>query len=131
MRAFQPDVVFLELCSQRLPMLKPQDKESLQNMTLGSTLAALRRGESGVVEALLGWLQAQSARNLEVLPGEEFRVALTEGYDLGAEVLLGDRPMQVRGEGMMNEEWRGRGDCVVSASIFTSMFASLLLCFFA
>ena len=99
MRAFQPDVVFLELCSQRLPMLKPQDKESLQNMTLGSTLAALRRGESGVVEALLGWLQAQSARNLEVLPGEEFRVALTEGYDLGAEVLLGDRPMQVRGGG--------------------------------
>ena len=74
-----PDLVFMELCSQRLSMLKPQANDTLQNITLSSTLAALRRREAGLLETVLNWLQAQSARALDVMPGEEFRVAMAEG----------------------------------------------------
>jgi pheromone shutdown protein TraB len=34
-------------------------------------------------------------RNLEVPPGEEFRVALREAQALGAQVVLGDRPVTI------------------------------------
>ena len=65
-------------------MLKPQAPDTLQNITLGSTLAALRRREAGLLETVLNWLQAQSARALDVMPGEEFRVAMAEGQGTAA-----------------------------------------------
>lgn len=95
-RAVQPDVVLVELCSQRLSMLKGQElNTSTQWLTLRATFAAVRRGEAGLLEGLLMWMQAQSARLLKVLPGEEFRVALTESRATQADFLLFDRPCQV------------------------------------
>jgi len=114
-RAVQPEVVMVELCSQRLPMLKDpraldttgstskdSDGNSISsnnkdngNVTLRSSMRAVRRGEVGPLEAVLMWMQASSARVLDVLPGEEFRVALAEARACGADFLLADRPCQV------------------------------------
>ena len=34
-------------------------------------------------------------KHLDVMPGEEFRVALREAHALGAHVVLGDRPLTI------------------------------------
>jgi len=114
-RVVQPEVVMVELCSQRLPMLKDpraldttgstgdessetkgsNKKGDNGNVTLWSSMRAVRRGEVGPLEAVLMWMQASSARVLDVLPGEEFRVALAEARACGADFLLADRPCQV------------------------------------
>jgi len=94
-REVRPDLVMVELCPQRLVMLKPQDPEEIKNMTLKNAMASVKRKETSLVEALLSWVQAQSARTLDALPGEEFRVAQREAKECGALLVLGDRPCQV------------------------------------
>ena len=61
----RPEVVVVELCSQRLSMLKNSTSEQ-PPVTLKSSFQAFRRGETGILEALLMWMQSQSARVLKV-----------------------------------------------------------------
>ncbi|CAN1166568.1 TraB domain-containing protein [Linum perenne] len=63
-RYLKPEVVFVELCSDRKNLLTPQD--------------------------------LKVASKLEVFPGSEFRVASEEAKACGAEVILGDRPVQIK-----------------------------------
>ena len=46
-------------------------------------------------EALYSWMLAHIAKELGVIPGEEFRCAVEEANKIGAEVVLGDRDVKV------------------------------------
>uniref|UniRef100_M4EP88 TraB family protein n=1 Tax=Brassica campestris TaxID=3711 RepID=M4EP88_BRACM len=80
----KPEAVFVELCSSRLSILKPQ---ALKIPTM-----------SDMIES---WKQKQNTFGilygcqLEVLPGAEFRVAYEEALKYGGKVILGDRPVQI------------------------------------
>lgn len=90
--AVQPEVVLLELCAERKSMLTAQD---IKAPSLAEALAEYRAGHVGIFQALYGWFLGQAADQLEVLPGEEFRVAVEEARKINAKVVLGDRPLQV------------------------------------
>ena len=103
-QAIEPDVVAVELCTQRLSMLKKLNTTSAppdEDVTFWSSVSAVRQGKIGPLEACMLWMQSQSARMLDVLPGEEFRVALTEARACEASFLLCDRPCQVTLRRMM------------------------------
>ena len=57
--------------------------------------AEIRSGRATPFQAIYSWLLARVGQNLDVLPGEEFRVALREAQALNAQVVLGDRPLTV------------------------------------
>lgn len=44
---------------------------------------------------MYGWLLARVGADLDVMPGEEFRVALAAARAVGAQVVLGDRPLNI------------------------------------
>jgi len=118
-RRVRPDAVAVELCSQRLCMLRDPEPSTpppplasffpsssvpsspsplapaCDGVTLRSSLAAVRRGDAGLLEALLTWQQARSCRMLAAAPGAEFRAALAEARACGAAFILCDRPMAV------------------------------------
>lgn len=83
-RAVKPDIVMIELCPERRFML--QSSATLKPTTLNDSIASWRRGESNLFHALYSWYLYQMAGNLEVTPGEEFRVALTEADAVDAKV---------------------------------------------
>lgn len=83
-RAVQPDIVMIELCPERRFML--QSSAAIKPTTLNDSIASWRRGESDLFRALYSWYLYQMAGNLEVSPGEEFRVALTEADAVNAKV---------------------------------------------
>lgn len=91
-RAIQPEVVMLELCPERRAVLVA---EAMKVATLSEALADWRTGNVGLFQALYSWFLGQAATQLEVVPGEEFRVAVEEARKIGAKVVLGDRPLRV------------------------------------
>lgn len=70
-------------------------RPQVQEPKLSEVLAEVRSGRSTPFQACYSWLLARVGRHLEVAPGEEFRVALREAHALGANVVLGDRPVTV------------------------------------
>ncbi|CAI6012539.1 unnamed protein product [Closterium sp. NIES-65] len=92
-RQVKPDVVFLEVCSDRVAMLMPMDH--LQLPSLAELMAVWRSNKSNSFALLYGYLLAKVAARMEVCPGAEFRAAYEEAVACGAVVKLGDRPVQV------------------------------------
>lgn len=91
-RAVKPEVVMVELCVERKPILS---MEKVKEPALGEVLGEIRRGRATPFQGIYSWLLAKVGKNLEVMPGEEFRVALREAHAVGAQVVLGDRPLTV------------------------------------
>lgn len=91
-RAVKPQVVMIELCPARRGILTVQ---KLKVPTAGEMVAQVRQGQATVFQVAYAWLLARLAEHLEVMPGEEFRVALQEAQACGARICFGDRPVQV------------------------------------
>lgn len=53
-----------------------------------------KSGQASLFEVLYSWMLERFGSELEVAPGEEFRVAYEEARKLGALVILGDRPVR-------------------------------------
>ncbi|KAL0797382.1 hypothetical protein Bca101_052556 [Brassica carinata] len=93
----KPEAVFVELCSSRLSILKPQ---ALKIPTMSDMIESWKQKQN-TFGILYGWFLAKacflisSASQLEVLPGAEFRVAYEEALKYGGKVILGDRPVQI------------------------------------
>eukprot|EP00897_Mesotaenium_endlicherianum_P010679 jgi/Mesen1/963/ME000012S00513 len=92
-QAVQPDVVFVEVCSDRIAMLLPA--QDLQVASMQELLAVWRSKKTNAFAVAYAWLLAKIGEKMEVYPGEEFRVAYSEAVACGAMVKLGDRPVQV------------------------------------
>ncbi|XP_056847740.1 uncharacterized protein LOC108850593 [Raphanus sativus] len=87
----KPEAVFVELCSSRLSILKPQ---ALKIPTMSDMIESWKQKQN-TFGILYGWFLAKIASQLEVLPGAEFRVAYEEALKYGGKVILGDRPVQI------------------------------------
>ncbi|XP_038981847.1 uncharacterized protein LOC103717701 isoform X3 [Phoenix dactylifera] len=88
----KPQVVFLELCSNRVAILTPQN---LQVPTLSEMIDMWKKKKMNTFGILYSWFLAKVADKLEVFPGSEFRVAFEEAMSYGAKVILGDRPVHI------------------------------------
>ncbi|KAK4492994.1 hypothetical protein RD792_000033 [Penstemon davidsonii] len=88
----KPQVVFLELCSSRIPVLTPHN---LKVPTMGEMLEMWKKNQN-LFGILYSWFLAKVASKLEVLPGAEFRVAYEEAMKYGGKVILGDRPVELK-----------------------------------
>ncbi|EIE24219.1 TraB-domain-containing protein [Coccomyxa subellipsoidea C-169] len=85
-------VVFLELCVERRSTLTMTKEEVLAP---GELFKLWRAGKVPLLFVAYSWMLSQVADALGVLPGEEFRAALLEAQQVGAKVVLGDRPVRV------------------------------------
>lgn len=92
-RKVQPDLVFVELCPERQPILQMQNKA--KEPALSEVLADIRSGRTSPFQGIYSWLLARVGNDLDVAPGEEFRVAVREAQSIGACVVLGDRPLSI------------------------------------
>lgn len=63
--------------------------------TLGYAVSEIRRGKATPFQAIYSWLICKVAADLDVIPGEEFRVAVIEAKKVQASVVLGDRPLSI------------------------------------
>ena len=81
-----------------------------------TALVAWRKGQATLFDALYSWMLSRFGSEMEVgachiihrsprsgvsaqsLPGEEFRVAFEESRKIGAQVMLGDRPVRLPDE---------------------------------
>ncbi|KAI3736260.1 hypothetical protein L6452_15798 [Arctium lappa] len=87
----KPQVVFLELCSNRVAVLTPQN---LKVPTMGEMVDLWKKNHN-MFGILYSWFLAKVASKLEVFPGSEFRVAYEEAMKYGGKVVLGDRPVNI------------------------------------
>ncbi|CAN8306211.1 unnamed protein product [Cochlearia groenlandica] len=87
----KPEVVFVELCSSRVSLLKPQ---TVKIPTVSDMIESWKQKQNAF-GILYGWFLAKIASQLEVFPGAEFRVAYEEALKYGGKVILGDRPVQI------------------------------------
>lgn len=79
----RPQVVMLELCAERKALLSDQPQKE---PNLVAALSEVRAGRSTPFQAIYGWLLSTISKSLEVMPGEEFRVALKAANRVGAQV---------------------------------------------
>lgn len=91
-QTIQPDLIMVELCPERQSILTMKD---LQEPSISEVISQIRSGKSTPFQAIYSWLLARVGTNLEVLPGEEFRVAVREAQSINAGVVLGDRPLSM------------------------------------
>lgn len=91
-RTVNPDVVFVELCAERQAVLHV---EKIKEPSLSEVLVSIQSGQVTPFQAIYGWLLARIGNDLDVLPGEEFRIAVHEAHAVGANVVLGDRPVSI------------------------------------
>ncbi|GLT25921.1 hypothetical protein SLA2020_010190 [Shorea laevis] len=89
----KPQVVFLELCSSRVPVLCPP-LENLKIPTLREMIDMWKK-KHNLFGILYSWFLAKVASQLEVFPGSEFRVAFEEARKYGGKIILGDRSVQI------------------------------------
>ncbi|KAL4573012.1 hypothetical protein LXL04_019805 [Taraxacum kok-saghyz] len=87
----KPQVVFLELCSNRVAVLTPQN---LKIPTFGEMVELWKKNHN-MFGILYSWFLAKVASKLEVFPGSEFRVAYEEAMKYGGKIILGDRPVNI------------------------------------
>ena len=92
--ALRPQVVLVELCSERSAMLR-SDASKAEARSLASALGDWRSGRVTLLMALYSWMLGQAGDALETAPGEEFRVAVAAAASVGAKVVLGDRPVSI------------------------------------
>ncbi|GLT96574.1 hypothetical protein SLE2022_141850 [Rubroshorea leprosula] len=89
----KPQVVFLELCSSRVPVLCPPS-ENLKIPTFREMIDLWEK-KHNLFGILYSWFLAKVASQLEVFPVSEFRVAFEEARKYGGKIILGDRPVQI------------------------------------
>lgn len=70
----------------------PQESEC---PTLGQALSEISKGKATPFQAIYSWLISRVAADLDVYPGDEFRVAVREANQIQASVVLGDRPLSI------------------------------------
>ncbi|GMH36140.1 hypothetical protein BSKO_04008 [Bryopsis sp. KO-2023] len=92
-RDVKPDAVFLELCEHRTALLR--DMKDLRIPPMSEVLTNLKQGKTTLFEVLYSWMLSNFGSKLEVMPGEEFRVAFKEAQAIDARVVLGDRPVPI------------------------------------
>ncbi|XP_027910919.1 traB domain-containing protein-like isoform X2 [Vigna unguiculata] len=89
----KPQVVFLELCSSRASILTRKNLKI--HVPTDEEMVTMLKRKHHMFEVLYGWCCAKRASELDVLPGNEFRVAYQEAIKYGAKVILGDRPIHI------------------------------------
>lgn len=100
-RKVQPDIVVLELCKSRLPILSLDEKTLLEessNLSFDKVHQNIKDQGlvQGVMYTLLLSLSAHLTRELGMSPGGEFRRAFKEAKRIpGCRVHLGDRPVHL------------------------------------
>ena len=108
-QAVQPENVGVELCKSRTAVMYPEQREAGGDgaaanplgMSGGSLLDSFRRslalgGRSALVlRLLLGGVSARRTQQMGVRSGGEFAAAATAAEASGAQVVLGDRPIEV------------------------------------
>eukprot|EP00210_Caulerpa_lentillifera_P002407 g2308.t1 len=95
-REVKPDGVFLELCDGRQGLLRPTVvKSEKSDVGIQEYMKLWRSGQATLFEVLYCWMLERFGSELEVAPGEEFRVAFEEAKQLSALVMLGDRPVNI------------------------------------
>ncbi|KAL9241097.1 hypothetical protein vseg_015247 [Gypsophila vaccaria] len=87
----KPQVVFLELCSNRASILTHRDLK----VPTASEMIDMWKKQHNALGIIYSWFLAKVAERLEVLPGAEFRVAFEEAMKCGSKVILGDRPVNI------------------------------------
>jgi pheromone shutdown-related protein TraB len=93
-RFTKPNLIFLELCRNRLPLLlTPESDSSGPPLTLAQTLK--NASTVGIFSALLAYFYSGVKDKLKITPGAEFRAAYEEAKKLNASVVLGDRPVEI------------------------------------
>lgn len=100
-QATQPDVVMLELCSERLAILAMDEEKLLEEakqMNVRKIVQNMK--ESGFVQGLLHCMllsiSANITKQLGMAPGGEFRTAFKEHHQVpGCKIKLGDRPINI------------------------------------
>lgn len=107
-RKVRPDIVFVELCCERQAVLQ---MHHLKEPVVSDIIKELRKGRVTLFQAVYGWLLGRVGAGLDVVPGEEFRVAVKEAHAVGARVVLGDRPLSITlarlwGALSLWEKWR-------------------------
>ncbi|XP_075147234.1 uncharacterized protein LOC142221405 [Haematobia irritans] len=100
-RNIRPDVVMVELCPSRIPILKLDEKTLLEeaksfNLAKIRSIIHSHGYINGIFFILLLQMSAQIAKDLGMAPGGEFRRAFEEIHKLHGCVLhLGDRPIRI------------------------------------
>ncbi|XP_013114148.1 traB domain-containing protein [Stomoxys calcitrans] len=100
-RNIRPDVVMVELCPSRIPILKLDEKTLLEeaksfNLAKIRSIIHSHGYINGIFFILLLQMSAQIAKDLGMAPGGEFRRAFEEIHKLpGCMLHLGDRPIRV------------------------------------
>jgi len=104
---FRPDVVFLELCRAREPLLhEPRESSSSSSSSPPSSQQAPKsssRSRRSIFEYLLGDYVRKISATMKVTLGQEFRTGNAEAKRIGAKVVLGDRSVHVT----VQRAWRG------------------------
>ncbi|RWR84370.1 traB domain-containing-like protein [Cinnamomum micranthum f. kanehirae] len=120
-RCLKPQVVFLELCLDRVAMLSPP--KNLQVPTMSEMIDMWKKKKETPFGILCSWTLAKVGAEVGVIPGSEFHVAFEEAVSYGAKVFLGDRPIQItmqRTSGKMSL-W------LVAKLLFTILFKAINL----
>ncbi|XP_061387883.1 traB domain-containing protein [Musca vetustissima] len=100
-RNIRPDVVMVELCPSRIPILKLDEKTLLEeaksfNLAKIRSIIHSHGYINGIFFILLLQMSAQIAKDLGMAPGGEFRRAFEEIHKLpGCMLHLGDRPIRI------------------------------------
>jgi pheromone shutdown protein TraB len=118
----KPEVVFLELCDQRIPMLLPKTKEDSfsPNSTFWERVGAVQEGSgmsrgSAIGTVLLTQVQDDYAESLGVDLGGEFRVAWEYCQRNRPICILGDRPLKITLlRAWESLSWWGKSKCLVA-----------------
>ncbi|KAK9806486.1 hypothetical protein WJX73_002146 [Symbiochloris irregularis] len=90
-RTIKPQIVVLELCSERKQLLYDNFKAA----STKEMYEAWRAGRTTLLAVVYSYMMSCVADALEVAPGEEFRVALREAQQIGAKIMLGDRLVSI------------------------------------
>eukprot|EP00252_Welwitschia_mirabilis_P019425 TRINITY_DN449_c0_g1_i1.p1 TRINITY_DN449_c0_g1~~TRINITY_DN449_c0_g1_i1.p1 ORF type:complete len:479 (+),score=81.50 TRINITY_DN449_c0_g1_i1:183-1439(+) len=119
-RYIRPEVVFLELCEQRISLLTPQN---LQVPTFNEMVDMWKKRKMNAFGIIYSWFLAKVAAKLEVFPGSEFRCAYETAMEYGGKVILGDRPVEIT----LRRTWAKMGAWHKLKFFFSMFFQAILL----
>jgi len=97
----KPEIVFIELCKSRMPILVLKEEELIAQYSKGFTFKDIQdtikqgKGLSGILPLLLSSIFSKVMKDLKVVPGVEFRRAYETSVKIGSKVVLGDRPIGI------------------------------------
>ena len=116
----RPDAVAVELCQGRYNSII--NKDQWQNTDIGKVI---RQGQTMLLLSTLvmSSFQKRIAKNFEVAPGQEMIQGIQSAKELGANLVLADRDIQVTLKRLwQNVGWKGKTQIVYE--LFSSIFFS-------